>query len=224
MDGERISPGDVGSARWQRAYAMIRQRIADGSLTAGDHVGESDLAQAFGLSRTPVREALKMMQAEGLLVASPSRGLTVARLTPDQASQLFYFRETIEGLAARLAALHASASQIDAMAACLAEEAALPRTDAEGLLAVNDRFHRLIHTASRNMYVEQAMQTYETGLLLLRSMTKIVFTPSEQAHDHHRAIFTAIEREDQYAAENAMRAHIRMSRRKRLELLHRAYG
>jgi DNA-binding GntR family transcriptional regulator len=221
VGGQNGSIGNGSSSRWERAYTLIRQRIADGTLTAGDHVGESDLAQALGLSRTPIREALKMLQAEGMLVASPSRGLTVAQLSVDQASQLFYFRETVEGLAARLSALHAKASEIDAMAACLEREAAMATADADALLGVNDEFHRIIHSASRNMYVVQAMKTYQSGLLLLRSMTKIRFTPSAQAHEQHRAIFLAIEREDQHAAEEAMRVHIRMSRRKRLELLER---
>jgi DNA-binding GntR family transcriptional regulator len=210
---------EPGQARSALAYDLVRRRIAEGLLRPGEHVGESEMAQALGLSRTPVREAMKLLQAEGLLEASPGRGHTVAMLTREQASQLFYMREAIEGMAARLAATHANAAQIEAMAAALREEGALPESEPDALLAVNDRFHKVIHDAACNRYVLQAMQVYDTGMIILRLMTRVRFTPSANAHEHHVAVFQAIEREDPVAAEAAMRQHIRASRRKRLALL-----
>lgn len=206
-------------ARSAIAYDLLRQRIVDGELRSGDHVSEAELAQALGLSRTPVREAIKLLQAEGLMEPSGGRGLIVATLSLEKAEQLFYMREAIEGLAARLAAKHASAPEIEEMAALLAQEAAATPDQPKLLLKINDAFHAVIHKASRNQYVLQYMQDYESAMILLRQMTQVQFSPSPNAHGHHLAIFNAIEREDSIEAENAMRQHIRFSRRKRLSLL-----
>ena len=216
--------GKQAKARYTLAYDLLRQRIKEGELRPGDHIAESELAQELGLSRTPVREAIKLLQAEGMLEPSPGRGLTVATLSIEEASQLFHIREVIEGLGARLAAVHASANDIEEMSTLLKKEEVTPETEGAALLAINNKFHSVIHRSSRNQYILQSMHTYESAMILLRQMTRIQFKPSANAYSHHLAIFQAIEREDPVAAENAMRQHIRFSRRKRLFLLEESFA
>lgn len=201
-------------------YELIYQRIANGELQPGDQVVEASIAQELGLSRTPIREAIKLLQTEGLLEVSGGRSLTVTQLTYDKTAQLFHMREMIEGLAARLAASHAKSDEIELMAKLLAEEAVTPTSEREKFFDINDKFHATIHQASGNQYVIQFMQNYKSMMLLHRSMTRTKFIPSgKTAHEHHLVIFKAIENEDPVAAEEAMRHHVRFSRRKRLSLL-----
>lgn len=202
-------------------YDLIYQRIANGQLQAGDAIVEATIAQESGFSRTPIREAIKLLQAEGLLELSGGRSLTVTRLSFEKTAQLFYMREVVEGLAARLAANNANNSDIEFMAKLLEEEAATPVSEIAKLFDINDKFHATIHRISGNEYAIQFMQNYKSMMMLHRSMTRGKFVPSgKMAHEHHRVIFKAIENEDPIAAEKAMRDHIRFSRRKRLELLY----
>src|SRR5262245_902855 len=88
----------------ERVYRALRDRIVEGTLPPGTRLTEMDLAQQFDSSRTPVREALKRLSAEGLVSTDPARGLIVRDLDAAEAEEIFVIREVIDGLAGRLAA------------------------------------------------------------------------------------------------------------------------
>lgn len=209
----------AGMPRGVSAHMRIREMILAGDIPPGAPVVESDLAQRLGVSRTPVREGLKRLELEGLLRPAEGRGLCAATISVKEAEELFYMREATEGMAARLAALRADFRMLGEMERHLAEEAATGAERPDRLLAINDAFHRCIHVASDNRYVLEAVERFGTGMAVLRNMTREGHVPMPEAHAAHLAIFHAIEREDPVAAEEAARAHVRMSRRKRLKLL-----
>ena len=120
MDLPIPQPRDLG----QEAYGRIRAAIRDGTLGPGLRLTETDLAARFGVSRTPVRQAIARLEAEGLLTHEPRRGLTVMRPDHQQVVELYVMREVLEAAAARLAAQHASPTEIGAMAELVAGEPA----------------------------------------------------------------------------------------------------
>ena len=135
MDGT-----DTPRDRGQDAYARIRAAIRDGTLPPGLRLTETDLASRFGVSRTPVRQAIARLEAEGLLTHEPRRGLAVTRPDHAQVIELYVMREILEGAAARLAAQHATETELAALEELVAAEPAA-FGDARRLSEINLRLH-----------------------------------------------------------------------------------
>jgi DNA-binding GntR family transcriptional regulator len=213
-----LPPRDLG----QDAYARIRAAIRDGTLPPGLRLTETDLAARFGVSRTPVRQALARLESEGLLTHEPRRGLTVTRPDHAQVVELYIMREIMEGAAARLAAQHATETEIEAMAELLAEEPAA-FADAHRLAAINQRLHGLLYLAAHNRYLLRSLEQLAATIALLPSLLT-EGARAEAAHAEHRAILDALQQRDGEAAEGAARAHARAAQRHRLAWLVRTQG
>ena len=140
-------------SRGKAVYHAILDEIRDGALKAGDRLREQDIAARFGMSRTPVREGLGRLLEKGLLVAAGGRGLTVRALSTAEVIDLYAMREILEGAAARLAAQHASAPEIAALAD-LHREFVAAGDDYRRVARLNREFHGAIHRAARNAYLE----------------------------------------------------------------------
>ncbi len=129
----------------------LRKMIIDGQFVPGDKIPERQLCDQFGVSRTPLREALKVLAAEGLVQLAPNRGAMVAALTPDELDECLPMVATIESLAGELACSNITDEEIAAIksfhARMLVADAA---GNLDGLLAMNREFHRGIVAAARN--------------------------------------------------------------------------
>ena len=218
MDSVPGNPRDLGEA----AYARIRAAIREGTLAPGLRLTETDLAARFGVSRTPVRQAIARLEAEGLLTHEPRRGLTVTQPDHAQVVELYVMREILEGAAARLAAQHASDTELAAMAE-LIEEEPLAFSDALRLAAINQRLHGLLYLAAHNRYLLRSLEQLGATMALLPSL----LTRSgraEQAHAEHRALLAALLARDGAGAEAAARAHARAAQRHRLAWLVNTLG
>ncbi len=209
MDGT-TPPRDLGES----AYARIRAAIRDGGLAPGERLTEVDLAARFGVSRTPVRQAIARLEAEGLLTHEPRRGLTVTRPDHQQVVELYVMREVLEGAAARLAAQHASDTEIAAMAEIVDGEPAA-FGDAAALAAVNQQLHGLLYLAAHNRYLLRSLEQLAATMSLLPTLLTRGGR-AEQAHAEHRAILKAIVKRDGDAAEAAARKHARAAQKHRL--------
>jgi DNA-binding GntR family transcriptional regulator len=209
MDGETPARD-----RSESAYARIRAAIREGSLAPGERLTEVDLAARFGVSRTPVRQAIARLEAEGLLTHEARRGLAVTRPDHQQVVELYVMREVLEGAAARLAAQHASETEIAAMAEIVAQE---PDAfgDARALTAVNQRLHGLLYLAAHNRYLLRSLEQLAATMSLLPTLLTHGGR-AEQAHAEHRAILTAIGGRDGAGAEAAARHHARAAQKHRL--------
>lgn len=200
--------------RGEGAYARIRAAIREGSLAPGERLTETDLAARFGVSRTPVRQAIARLEAEGLLTHEARRGLTVTRPDHQQVVELYVMREVLEGAAARLAAQHASETEIAAMAEIVqAEPAAFG--DARALAEINQRLHGLLYLAAHNRYLLRSLEQLAATMSLLPTLLTRGGR-AEQAHAEHRAILDAVGARDGDAAEDAARAHARAAQKHRL--------
>jgi DNA-binding GntR family transcriptional regulator len=137
----------------ERAYIELRQRILDGRLPAGRRLKETELASEIGVSRTPVRDALRRLSAEGLLDFRPNAGATVAVWSETQIEHVFRIRAMLEPYASEIAASQIRDDEVEALRRLCAvmEEAARRETqaDLDTLAAANARFHRIVIDAAR---------------------------------------------------------------------------
>ncbi len=215
----QFTPLPVGTepsrARW--VYSSLRNAIHQGQLARGERMREEEIAQSLGVSRTPVREALALLQAAGLVEAKAG-GLVVTTLTRGQVIELYAMREILEGSAAGLAALHASATEIASLRhLCLVFSQSMGNVDR--LAQVNHEIHNTIYEAAHNRYLLRTLHELHDSLALLTSTTFSVEGRGERAVKEHKDIVDAIEKRDGERAERAARAHIRAAQEARLAMM-----
>jgi len=198
------------------AYGMILQAIDEGIYRPGDRMVESELADRFGVSRTPIREALQRLETQNLL-SRDGRSLIVASLDHNQLAELYVVRAHLEGLAARLAAQHATPEEVRVLRDMVEADRARIN-DPSALSRANRRFHKQIHLASHNRYLVQQLDFVHRTMALLASTSLAVEGRGVKAVAEHEAIVTAIEAHDGDAADEALRNHISRAFETRLKL------
>jgi len=167
---------------------------------------ESELAERFGVSRTPIREALQRLETQSMLTRD-GRSLIVASLDHNQMADLYVVRTELEGLAARLAARHATPEEIRVLRDMVTEDRALI-DDPDALSRANRRFHKQIHLASHNRYLVKQLDLVHRSMALLATTSLAAEGRGEEAIDEHNQIVTAIEAGDGNAAHKALSNHI----------------
>ena len=215
---ERLSghPELAAFALVDQVYEQIREAIREGVLKPGQRLVERDLGMRLGVSRTPVREALRLLEAHGLASTLAGRGLMVTSLEPDAIVELYYAWEHLEGLAARTAAQHATPIEIETLRQIHDgwDEAGSPRT----LGRLNKRFHVAIHLATHNRFLVRALRTIDDAVTLLGLTTYTIPGRGREVAAEHAAIVEAIAGRDAVAAEEAARRHIRRAGQLRMAL------
>lgn len=188
------------------AYTLILEAIEAGTYKPGDRLVESELAERLGVSRTPVREALQRLETQSMLTRD-GRSLIVASLDHNQLAELYVVRSELEGLAARLAARHATDEEIRVLRAMVEEDRALSDRPRE-LARANKRFHRQIHLASHNRFLVQQLDLVHRSMALMATTSLAAEGRSEVALAEHDRIVRAIEARDGEAADQALKTHI----------------
>jgi len=189
------------------AYSLILDAIEAGQFKPGDRLVESELADRFGVSRTPVREALQRLETQSMLTRD-GRSLIVASLDHNQLSELYAVRGELEGLAARLAARHATDEEVHVLRSMVRDDRALVGGDPRALSRANKRFHRLIHLASHNRFLVQQLDLVHRSMALVATTSFAAEGRDLKAMDEHDAIVVAIEARDGEAAARALKTHI----------------
>ena len=172
------------------AYQLILRAIDIGTYRPGDRLVESELADRFGVSRTPIREALQRLETQSLL-ARDGRSLIVASLDHNQMAELYVVRSELEGLAARLAARHATEEEVRLLHEMVEEDRARVN-DPSALSRTNRRFHRQVHLASHNRYLVQQLDLVYRSMALMATTSLAAKGRSEVALAEHRRIVDAI--------------------------------
>ncbi|MFN3524967.1 MAG: GntR family transcriptional regulator [Paracoccus sp. (in: a-proteobacteria)] len=204
------------------AYSLILTAIEAGTYRPGDRLVESELADRFGVSRTPVREALQRLETQAMLVRD-GRSLIVASLDHNQLAELYVVRAELEALAGRLAARHATPEEVRVLSQMVEEDRRNQR-DPEALARANKRFHRQIHLASHNRYLVQQLDLVHRSMALMAKTSLAAEGRSEAAMAEHTRIVEAIAAGDGQAADRALRQHISMAWETRLKLEAHAQG
>lgn len=208
---------DGSSSLGTSVYNELRQRIINGQLKSGERLREVELASLLGVSRTPVREAIKRLESEGFASYVSSRGAIVTELTPEQAIELYAMREILEGAAARFAAQHAYPAEIQMLEYLLEAERQLGE-DPEEQASLNRKFHGSIYGMAHNRYLLAVLTKARDYMVLLHKTAYFAPGRAESAYREHVAIVDAIRKGDAQAAEEAARAHIREAQRIRMML------
>lgn len=197
------------------AYSLVLEAIDQGIYMPGDRLVESELADRFGVSRTPVREALQRLETQAVLERD-GRSMVVCSLDHDQLGELYVVRAELEGLAARLAAQHAAPEEIRVLRDMVEKDFKILGKP-QKLAKANRRFHRQLHLASHNRYLVQQLEMVHRSMALLATTTFATEGRDSVALEEHSAIVDAIEARDGNAAEIALKTHISMAYETRLK-------
>ena len=204
-----------------RVAELIGDKIIRQQLPAGRSIGEVALANELGVSRTPIRDAIRRIMAEGLIENAPGRGLTVAQFNMQQVRELYFLRATLEGAAAAQAAQHASPSELNSMANLLdmsKRSVGNPKETAR----LNRLFHHAIYDAARNRYLLQALSQMSDTLALLPGTTFEAPGRPAVALAEHRELLAAIVERSPERAEQVARTHMQMACETRIAMMFRA--
>lgn len=208
-------PGDPLARRTSEGVArVLRAEIFSGALKAGDPLRERALAERLQVSRTPVREALFILQSEGLVDLSPNRGATVRTLSTDDLLEIYRIRCLLEAHAAELAAEGATPEQIDAMEDAQIRLARMHRRGTAADQASADlAFHVAVLKASRSSLLESLLHQVLAFTVSFRASYATAMLRTEQALVDHEAILDAIRDKDPERASRLMREHVESSGR-----------
>lgn len=202
----------------QTAHAAIIDLIRKGAVLPGERLREEVVAERLGLSRTPVREALRRLEAEGIVEHRPRVGAVVRRLGHAEIVELYEMRIVLERTAAELAARHGHAAELDTLEA-LNGEIAASRADPVRGAAINQDFHRALYHAARNRFLVEAARALNNALLLLGPTTYVDPERIDVVVAEHHAIVEALRAGDAGPAGDAAAAHLENSLRYRLKAL-----
>jgi DNA-binding GntR family transcriptional regulator len=196
----------------------LREAILDGVLPASSWLREVDLAGEFGVSRTPVRDAIRRLVAEHLVIQVPNHGAQVTPMGLEDILAVYAVRESLEGLASRLAAQRGETQEASARLGVIHEAlvAAAVRRDVPGAAYHNLVFHRAIRELAGNPYLERFLTLVEHSVRRFGASTFETPHRMDATIREHQAIMAAIEAGDGDDAERLARAHMRAAREARL--------
>jgi DNA-binding GntR family transcriptional regulator len=206
------------TSRSELAYQRLRSALASGALKPGQRVMETEIADWLQVSRTPVRDALRRLESEGMLTVEPRMGLVVASISRQAMLELYVMREVLEGTAARLCARHASDPEITELEELVKREARLQGNYPE-LARHNRLFHEAIHRGAHNRYLEKSLAAVNDTMHLLGPSQLLIPERARESQAEHAELFGHIRSHDADAAEAAARRHVRSAQQQRLKNL-----
>jgi len=201
----RIAP----TALYQEVAERLRQRIFAHELTPGDWVDEQKLAEQYGISRTPLREALKVLAAEGLVELKPRRGCYVTEISRQDIDDIFPLMAMLEGRCAFIAVQLAKPADIRGLKAIHEKlELAAKENRIDAFFEANQEFHRRIQELTNNRWLLSVIQDLRKVLKLSRLHSLSLEGRLQQSLEEHRVIMAAFEAGDAQQAEKSMHDHL----------------
>jgi DNA-binding GntR family transcriptional regulator len=200
----------------------IRAKITGGEMLSGASLSEITLAEEFGVSRTPVREALKQLQTEGLVDIRPRVGTFVSVPTRLEINELFQMKEILEGAAARLLAGRGDVPELDALRVNVAKaDRAVAANDADAYAGLVEEFHQLIIRGAANQKLAHHHGMLMNQLAYPRLVQTSLSLPGRlvESDAEHRRIVQMIAAKDGTTAERVMREHVRASQQALLDAM-----
>jgi DNA-binding GntR family transcriptional regulator len=193
-------------------YGIIKDKISRGVLPAGARLTEQGLAAEFGMSRTPVREAMRMLVAEGILDFKPNSGTFVGQWSDEEVGEIFHLRLLLESEVAELAAQHITGDQILQLEQLQDDLEAggidLSDENLTRISLLNRRFHHVIATASRNVRLVKMLSNVIEMPIVQRTFHRYTKAQLDRSFHHHRELIDALKRRNQIWARSVMQCHI----------------
>jgi len=211
MTDRRLVPVNLDSYKPLRELVLeaIREAIKNGSLQPRERLMEIQLADELGVSRTPVREALRKLELEGFIVMVPRKGAYVSDLTMKDVADVFEIRAALEGLAAALAAERITEEELETMERLLVEKGeAINLDDIDKLVEVDTKFHEAMYQASRNERLSAIISNLREQIQRFRLTSLSVPGRKEDSLKEHRSLLEAIQARDIQLARQLAQEHI----------------
>lgn len=207
-----MNQGGTVALAVDRVYALLREGILEGRYEQGDRLGEAELAEDLGSSRTPVREALRRLEMEGLVEVLPHRGARVVEWAAEDLEEIYNLRMLLEGYAAAHAAPRISGKDLARLAELcdLMEEAAAPgpRQDLDRRNELNDEFHGIVRAAAASKRLQSMLNSVVQLPLIVRTIHRYSHEDLARSEGHHRELAAALRAGDGPWAESVMRSHV----------------
>lgn len=191
------------------AYQKIKDKIIKTELSPGSVIRESDLMNELDLGRTPIREALKILQTENLVVVKPRRGIFVSDIAITDLAQIFEVRLELAALAARLATKRITPAQLSRLRKLASEYETIDKQDKSSLIILDQKFHALIAEASQNEFLRQNLENYYSLSLRIWYLAIGLASPEDIDVTAHLDLLEAIENKDADAAAHTVTKHIK---------------
>ena len=204
---DRIDGGMQRASGAQLVYGELRERILNLDLAPGARLPEAELAAELAVSRTPLREALRMLLAEDLVEQLPTGGMLVRRLDLQDLQELYAVRAALEGLAAREACRRLTKADLEALGNLVERMRLLVDHPAE-LTRLGGEFHARIAAIAGNRRCEQLLRQLDGHMRRYRALTSRREPRRRAALEDHRALFEALRARDPDAAERTVRDHV----------------
>jgi DNA-binding GntR family transcriptional regulator len=207
------SPGSTGGSRKIKGpdvYALIRQAIISGRFVPGQRLSERELAEQYGVSRTPIREAFRRLIQEGLVVYKPNSGYRIIPLSEELARHILIVRETLEGIAARLAVQRNPRKTAETMVKTIARARRAHRDgQLSELITANQAFHQALVQSSGNPVLSGMYHTLQGYIGLMMSVSLSWPRRPVETIAEHGEIVKALKSRDGESAQKAIQKHIR---------------
>lgn len=200
---------DTPKKRSVELREAIEELVAIGKLLPGQHLDETVLAEQFGVSRTPIREALNQLDSMGIVIIRPRRGAFVAEVGPQQLIEMFEVMAEFEAMCGRLAARRMTPLEHAALSAAhLACKAARDEADPDAYFYLNEAFHEQIYAGSHNDFLAEQARALHRRLRPYRRLQLRVRDRVKNSYDEHAAVVAAIIAGDGERTVELMRSHI----------------
>lgn len=193
----------------EKAYREIKKQIIKTKLPPGAVINEAELMDDLNFGRTPIREALKQLQIEDLVVVKPRRGIFVSDLSITDLSKIFEVRVELEGLAARLATERITPSQLEKLEDLADQYRKSPPSKKEKLIQLDSEFHRLIAQATHNRFLQTNLEHYYNLSLRIWYLALPQTSVDDINVDAHLRITKAISSGDGKKAQRELTQHIK---------------
>ncbi|MDO4176248.1 MAG: GntR family transcriptional regulator [Bacillota bacterium] len=193
----------------EMVYEELKMQILTGAIIPGTRMMEVELAEEMGVSRTPIREAIRKLEKEGLVTIEPRRGAYASMISTEDMVEILEVRQDLEGLAAFFAAERMQPAQLDELKAVSASyNEAVTRGSMEDMIKFDTRFHRIIVDSCHNKILVQMIEQLQELVLRFRYIYYDNFKRAENMPEEHEAILKAIESKDTNLAREAADVHI----------------
>lgn len=193
-----------------KVYQLLESNIINGVYKPGDCLSELKLSEELGVSRTPIREAFRQLEHEGLVAYTPNRGVVVRGFSEEDIRDIYKIRLMIEGMTARRAAENITPMELDDLKETIElEEFYTNKGDFKQLARIDSHFHEIIYIASGSHFLIKTLKTFHHYLGRIRSISLSDPERAKKTFCEHKAIFKAIQSRDREMAEILMEQHIR---------------
>lgn len=190
---ELLTAEELGSSLPSRVADRLATAIISGDLQPGAKLSEPELARIFGISRTPIREALRLLERESLVTVVPRRGAQVSAIDPETVAEIYVCRAYLYGLAAKLATWSASDEDLHALGGIVDQmEPAVQQADAHAYFELNVRFHERVSELAENVVLLRMMEQLGRTTLRLRSLSVTLPGRLERSLVAHRQLAEAM--------------------------------